>query len=152
VFWAGWASPRWGTARPAKFLKFFAEASRHLNKEKQPIPEYLLRAGDTEKTRVRDVIYWYMDYREFANVVKYRIAMMRKSIQAKISAVSEVEPSRVACHLKQDLTSTLHITQPRAVCTVLRVDTSQSAALTHSRRKSVNAATSALSTARPTPH
>ncbi|GFZ43208.1 hypothetical protein JCM24511_00927 [Saitozyma sp. JCM 24511] len=59
---------------------------RHLNKEKQPIPEYLVRAGDTEKTRVRDVIYWYMDYREFANVVKYRIAMMRKSIQAKISA------------------------------------------------------------------
>lgn len=84
---ARWASPTWGAGggRPAEL---FAEASRHLNKEKQPIPEYLVRAGDTEKTRVRDVIYWYMDYREFANVVKYRIAMMRKSIQAKISAVS----------------------------------------------------------------
>jgi hypothetical protein len=28
-----------------------------------------------------------MDYREFANVVKYRIAMMRKAIDAKISSV-----------------------------------------------------------------
>lgn len=32
----------------------------------------------------RDVIYWYLDYRRFADVVKYRIAMMRKAIDEKI--------------------------------------------------------------------
>jgi hypothetical protein len=52
-----------------------------------------------------------MDYREFANVVKYRIAMMRKSIQAKISAVSEVESSRVVYHHMLGLNPTLHMTR-----------------------------------------
>lgn len=32
----------------------------------------------------RDVIYWYLDYREFSDVVKYRIAMMRKAIDEKL--------------------------------------------------------------------
>lgn len=38
--------------------------------------------------RMRDVIYWYLDYREFADVVKYRIAMMRKGIDEKVKQVS----------------------------------------------------------------
>ena len=36
---------------------------------------------------VRDVIYWYLDYREFANVVKYRLAMMRRAIDQRIKQV-----------------------------------------------------------------
>lgn len=38
--------------------------------------------------RTRDVTYWYIDFREFANVVKYRLAMMRKGIDEQISKVS----------------------------------------------------------------
>ncbi|WVQ97180.1 hypothetical protein IAU59_004290 [Kwoniella sp. CBS 9459] len=37
-----------------------------------------------ERERTKDVHYWYLDYREFANVVKYRLAMMRKDIDEKI--------------------------------------------------------------------
>ncbi|WVW82174.1 hypothetical protein I302_104180 [Kwoniella bestiolae CBS 10118] len=85
---------------------------RHVNKEKVPIPEWRLKqlAQQSEKSlqpvkpgqpkpgaidkdgkpliiereRTRDVHYWYLDYREFANVVKYRLAMMRKGIDDKI--------------------------------------------------------------------
>ncbi|WVQ62312.1 uncharacterized protein L199_000451 [Kwoniella botswanensis] len=85
---------------------------RHVNKEKVPIPEWRLKqlAAQPEKhlqpvkpgqpkpgaidkdgkpliierERTRDVHYWYLDYREFANVVKYRLAMMRKGIDDKI--------------------------------------------------------------------
>ena len=32
--------------------------------------------------------YYYLDYRDFANVVKYRLAMMRKSIDQRINSVS----------------------------------------------------------------
>ena len=60
---------------------------RHANKERLPIPEYLLKRSDTERTRLREVIYYYLDYREFANVVKYRIAMMRKGIDEKVMNV-----------------------------------------------------------------
>ena len=42
--------------------------------------------------RVRDVHYWYLDYREFANVVKYRLAMMRRGIDDKIKQVRPFVP------------------------------------------------------------
>ena len=32
--------------------------------------------------------YYWIDYREFANVVKYRLAMMRKDIEEKSQQVS----------------------------------------------------------------
>ncbi|WWC86130.1 uncharacterized protein L201_001001 [Kwoniella dendrophila CBS 6074] len=87
---------------------------RHVNKEKVPIPEWRLKQLEQrpekfvpnqplkpgqpkpgaidkdgkpliiEKERTRDVHYWYLDYREFSNVVKYRLAMMRKGIDDKI--------------------------------------------------------------------
>jgi len=38
--------------------------------------------------RIKDVYYWYIDYRDFADVVKYRIAMMRKGIDQKVKEVS----------------------------------------------------------------
>ncbi|WWC66463.1 uncharacterized protein I206_100365 [Kwoniella pini CBS 10737] len=85
---------------------------RHVNKEKVPIPEWRLKqlAAQPEKLnqpikpgqpkpgaidkdgkpliiereRTKDVHYWYLDYREFANVVKYRLAIMRKGIDDKI--------------------------------------------------------------------
>jgi transcription initiation factor TFIIE subunit alpha len=38
--------------------------------------------------RMRDVSYYYIDYREFANVTKYRLAMMRKGIEGKLMQVS----------------------------------------------------------------
>jgi transcription initiation factor TFIIE subunit alpha len=65
-----------------------ADCASHANKERVPIPEYLLKRNDTERTRLKEVIYYYLDYREFANVVKYRIAMMRKGIDEKIMQVS----------------------------------------------------------------
>lgn len=64
----------------------------HANKEHLPIPDYLKKKGDIERTRVKEVIYYYLDYREFANVVKYRIAMMRKGIDEKIMNVSWSAP------------------------------------------------------------
>lgn len=38
--------------------------------------------------RIKDVYYWYIDYRELADVVKYRIAMMRRGIDDKVKQVS----------------------------------------------------------------
>ncbi len=38
--------------------------------------------------RLKEVHYWYLDYREFANVVKYRLAMMRRGIDERIKQVS----------------------------------------------------------------
>jgi transcription initiation factor TFIIE subunit alpha len=66
------------------------ETRSYANKERVPIPEYLLKKNDTERTRIKEVIYYYLDYREFANVVKYRLAMMRKGIDEKIMNVSQV--------------------------------------------------------------
>lgn len=40
--------------------------------------------------RVRDVFYWYIDYRDFTDVVKYRIAMMRKGIDEKVKEASSI--------------------------------------------------------------
>jgi hypothetical protein len=40
--------------------------------------------------RIKDVYYWYIDYRDFADVVKYRIAMMRKGIDEKVKEVSSL--------------------------------------------------------------
>ncbi|KAK8865766.1 hypothetical protein IAR55_000913 [Kwoniella newhampshirensis] len=85
---------------------------RHVNKEKVAMSEWRLKqqarqiAGggsggsngnikpgavdadgkpiQVETTRTRDVYYWILDYREFANVVKYRLAIMRKQIDEKI--------------------------------------------------------------------
>ena len=51
-----------------------------------------VQPGDNKPMmRVKDVMYWYIDYREFANVVKYRIAMMRKAIDEKIKQVGRVQ-------------------------------------------------------------
>lgn len=61
---------------------------RHVNKEKQAIPEWAKKKeGGGEKFRTKDVAYWYIDYREMANVVKYRIAMMRKAVEEKLNSV-----------------------------------------------------------------
>lgn len=69
--------------------------NRHVNKEKAPLTLFQQRTmanggqvpGVTpgQTTKSRDVIYWFLDYREFADVVKYRIAMMRKAIDEKIT-------------------------------------------------------------------
>lgn len=37
---------------------------------------------------MRDVFYWYIDYREFAQVTKYRLAMVRKGIEEATKQVS----------------------------------------------------------------
>ena len=47
--------------------------------------------ADGRTMRVRDVFYWYIDYRDFTDVVKYRIAMMRKGIDEKVKEVSSIE-------------------------------------------------------------
>ncbi|WOO83687.1 Transcription initiation factor IIE subunit alpha [Vanrija pseudolonga] len=67
---------------------------RHVNKEKVALTSFQQRqiasgaqltgGGRDGMTKSRDVIYWYLDYRGFADVVKYRIAMMRKAIDEKI--------------------------------------------------------------------
>lgn len=31
--------------------------------------------------RLKEVAYWYIDYREFANVTKYKLAMIHKGIE-----------------------------------------------------------------------
>ncbi|WVN85838.1 uncharacterized protein L203_100990 [Cryptococcus depauperatus CBS 7841] len=73
---------------------------RHVNREKQLLPEWkksqftpqsmressLSTTSAMGDTRTRDVHYWYLDYREFANVIKYRLAMMRKGIDERIKA------------------------------------------------------------------
>lgn len=70
-----------------------------MNKEKLPLSESQARfaagrgqvaLGADGKTpmRIRDVYYWYIDYREFADVVKYRIAMMRRGIDDKVKQVN----------------------------------------------------------------
>ena len=46
--------------------------------------------ADGRTMRVRDVFYWYIDYRDFTDVVKYRIAMMRKGIDEKVKEVSSI--------------------------------------------------------------
>ncbi|TXT08808.1 hypothetical protein VHUM_02936 [Vanrija humicola] len=69
---------------------------RHVNKEKVALTSFQQRQiasgaqlnggrdGQNGMLKSRDVIYWYLDYRGFADVVKYRIAMMRKGIDEKI--------------------------------------------------------------------
>lgn len=54
-----------------------------MNKEKA-LSNYVRPGGNPNAAKSRDVIYWYLDYREFSDVVKYRIAMMRKSIDIKV--------------------------------------------------------------------
>jgi len=54
---------------------------------------------DQQGLRVKDVHYWYLDYREFANVVKYRLAMMRKGIDERIKQVCQAS-SYVATFLE----------------------------------------------------
>ncbi|ORY21847.1 hypothetical protein BCR39DRAFT_552714 [Naematelia encephala] len=70
-------------------------AKRYVNKEKHPLPSYQasrpqnrtdeLKPGEVPM-RIKDVFYWYIDYREFANVVKYRLAMMRRGVDERIKA------------------------------------------------------------------
>ncbi|RXK42455.1 hypothetical protein M231_00009 [Tremella mesenterica] len=57
---------------------------RHVGKEKAPVDHRRTELDPEEKMRIRDVIYWYLDYREFANVTKYRLAVMRRSIDDKV--------------------------------------------------------------------
>lgn len=59
---------------------------RYVNKEKGPAATWQPRQNGQQAqiNKTRDVIYWYLDYREFADVVKYRIALMRKAIDEKI--------------------------------------------------------------------
>ncbi|WVQ71031.1 hypothetical protein IAR50_000556 [Cryptococcus sp. DSM 104548] len=64
---------------------------RHVNKEKLPVPEWKRSYPNQNRNgipelRTRDVHYWYLDYREFANVTKYRLAMMRKGIDQRIKS------------------------------------------------------------------
>ena len=63
-----------------------------MNKEKQPVQDFRRNAtiGDPLAMRMKDVSYYYIDYREFANVTKYRLAMMRKGIEGKLMKVSIV--------------------------------------------------------------
>ncbi|WVQ85303.1 hypothetical protein IAT38_007468 [Cryptococcus sp. DSM 104549] len=81
-------------------LQLHRLVKRYVNKEKVPVPDYkkaLLASEAARKakqpggggptvpeTRTRDVFYWYLDYREFADVTKYRLAMMRKGIDDSI--------------------------------------------------------------------
>ena len=63
---------------------------RHVSKEKQPVGDNYRQRGGPEVgngMRLRDVTYYYIDYREFANVTKYRLAMMRKGIEGKLMQV-----------------------------------------------------------------
>ncbi|KAL7423789.1 hypothetical protein Q5752_001373 [Cryptotrichosporon argae] len=71
---------------------------RHVNKERIALTSFQQRqvsSGATlagveldpsrrEMSKLRDVIYWYLDYREFADVVKLRLAVMRKAIDEKV--------------------------------------------------------------------
>lgn len=58
----------------------------YVNKEKGTGTAWQPRGGAAgpQANKTRDVIYWFLDYREFADVVKYRIAMMRRAIDDKI--------------------------------------------------------------------
>lgn len=38
---------------------------------------------DTEKTHMRLVSYWYINYKQFVNVVKYKLDQMRKKIESE---------------------------------------------------------------------
>lgn len=38
---------------------------------------------DTEKTHMRLVTYWYINYKQFVNVVKYKLDQMRKKIESE---------------------------------------------------------------------
>ena len=63
---------------------------RYVNKERTTMQEWKKPGAPPlvdGQLRTRDVIYWYLDYREFANVTKYRLAMMRKDIDEKIKQV-----------------------------------------------------------------
>ncbi|EJT50035.1 transcription initiation factor TFIIE alpha subunit [Trichosporon asahii var. asahii CBS 2479] len=72
---------------PNDVRKYLANPS-YVNKEKIAVntqSNWVPRGGREQPQRKsRDVIYWYLDYREFSDVVKYRIAMMRKAIDEKL--------------------------------------------------------------------
>jgi len=51
--------------------------------------------ADGRTMRVRDVFYWYIDYRDFTDVVKYRIAMMRKGIDEKVKEASSIHETEL---------------------------------------------------------
>jgi len=82
-----------------------------VNKEKIALTESQARFADRggpsvveadgRTMRVRDVFYWYIDYRDFTDVVKYRIAMMRKGIDEKVKEVSST-PKTVLTSRKQE--------------------------------------------------
>ncbi|CAK9782119.1 hypothetical protein CC85DRAFT_285829 [Cutaneotrichosporon oleaginosum] len=98
---------------------------RYVNKEKAALNSFQQRAianGGTVAgvppgmmSRTRDVIYWYLDYREFSDVVKYRIAMMRKAIDAKMtSEVGKRGYLCPLCHKVYDPLDLAHLFDSRA--------------------------------------
>lgn len=106
-------------------LHLHAADARHVNKEKTLLTQFQQRTmqnggsipGVTpgQTTKSRDVIYWYLDYREFADVVKYRIAMMRKAIDEKIkNEVGKRGYLCPNCHKVHDPLDLGHLFDPSA--------------------------------------
>lgn len=112
----------WSSGKPSHDLsdRVLRPVKSHVNKEKIPYsgdgarfaaargPTAVAADGKTP-VRIRDVHYWYIDYREFADVVKYRIAMMRRGIDDKVKQVSHsllhsglVTQSRSRTHSRQE--------------------------------------------------
>jgi transcription initiation factor TFIIE subunit alpha len=77
-------------------------------------------------SRTRDVIYWYLDYREFSDVVKYRIAMMRKGIDEKMkSEVGKRGYLCPLCHKVYDPLDLAHLFDSRASAFLCEVDSTE---------------------------
>jgi hypothetical protein len=70
-------------------LRRGATDGSHENKEKQRTADYQMKGQDPTAPRfqLKPVAYYYIDYREFANVTKYRLAMMRSTIEDKLLQV-----------------------------------------------------------------
>ncbi|BEI87067.1 hypothetical protein CcaverHIS002_0704130 [Cutaneotrichosporon cavernicola] len=109
---------------------------RYVNKEKAPLNSFQQRAianGGSiagvppgAMARTRDVIYWYLDYREFADVVKYRIAMMRKSIDEKMkSEVGKRGYICPLCHKVYDPLDLAHLFDRSAGAFLCEVDSTE---------------------------
>lgn len=108
----------------------------HVNKEKAPLNSFQQRAianGGTvagvppgAMSRTRDVIYWYLDYREFADVVKYRIAMMRRGIDEKMkSEVGKRGYLCPLCHKVYDPLDLGHLFDSRANAFLCEIDSTE---------------------------
>lgn len=74
----------WGLEEVQRNVLTYA---RYVNKEKSKLPD-AAKPGETDRYRTKDAYYWYIDYREFANVTKYRLFMMRQGIEEKLKQAS----------------------------------------------------------------